>query len=314
MTLGRMIARRVGMGLVAAWAILSVVFALFTLTDDWVFDQETVPLRWAGADEEVLEAVQEEYFAARGLDGSFLENYASWMLDMVLLNWHDSFLTDEPAFDRVMESVVVTGTYVVPSVLIAITAGITIGVYTALHPDSRLANLGTAATYLLFALPSFWVGGMLISYVITGHVGYSYTLLNFVLPVAFTTVALLGGYVSYARAHSMEYASADFVKLVKAKGGSRVDLAVHVARNSAIPFFSMLFTEALGLLVLAIFVIEVLFGIEGFGLVLFESVNERDLPVLLGGTVVIIAVGVLGSIIQDVSYSVLDPRVDTGSR
>ena len=70
--------------------------------------------------------------------------------------------------------------------------------------------------------------------------------------------------------------------------------------------------EALGLLVLATFVIEVLFGIDGFGLLLLEAVNERDLPVLLGGTVAIIGVGVVGNVIQDVAYGYLDPRVDVG--
>ena len=314
MSLVKLLAQRIVMGLIAAWAVLSIVFALFTLTDDWVMDEGTIDLRWVGADQELIDAVQDDYLAARGLDAGFWENYLVWMSDMVLLNWRYSFLTGEPAVNRVADSLIVTGSYVIPSVIIAIVLGILIGVYVALNPESRIARLSLGSTYLLFALPSFWIGGLLISWTITGQVGYNYTLFNFVLPVLFTTLALLGGYVSYGRAHSMEYASAEFIKLVKAKGGSRWLLAKHVARNSAIPFFSMLFVEALGLLVLAIFVIEVLFGIEGFGLVLFESINERDLPVLLGGTIVIIAIGVIGNIIQDISYSVLDPRVDTGTR
>ena len=116
------------------------------------------------------------------------------------------------------------------------------------------------------------------------------------------------------RGHALEYTSTEFVKLVRGNGASDRRVAVHVLRNAAIPVFSMLFTEALGLLVLSVFVIEVLFGIDGFGLLLFRAVEDRDLPVLLGGTVVTIGVGVLGNIVQDVSYSVLDPRVDTGSR
>lgn len=314
MTLLRVIAQRVVMGALAAWAILSIVFALFTLTDDWVFEGETAQLRWAGSSEDYIQAVREEYLASRGLDQSFLENYIDWMGDMIVLNWDYSFLTDEPALDRVVDSVIVTGSYVIPAIVIAITIGITIGVYVSLHPDSHVANVTAGSMYLLFALPSFWVGGILLSFAITNNIGYSPLVFKYLLPLIFTTFALLGGYVSYARAHSMEYASSDFVKLVKAKGGSPFLLAKHVARNSAIPFFSMLFAEAIGLLVLAIFVIEVLFGVEGFGLVLFESINERDLPVLLGGTVVIISIGVVGNIIQDVSYSLLDPRVDTGSR
>lgn len=76
----------------------------------------------------------------------------------------------------------------------------------------------------------------------------------------------------------------------------------------------MLFTEALALLVIAVFVIETLFSIDGFGLLMYGAVETRDLQILLGGTIVIIAVGVVGNIVQDLSYSLLDPRVDTDTR
>ncbi len=75
-----------------------------------------------------------------------------------------------------------------------------------------------------------------------------------------------------------------------------------------------MFTEALALLVLAVFVIETLFGIDGFGLLLLDAAPGQDLPVLLGGTIVIIGIGVVGNVVQDLSYSLLDPRVDTGTR
>lgn len=301
------------MGAIAAWAVLTIVFALFTQTDEWALRDEVADFVWAG-DEEAVERIQEEYFAVRGTDEHVLINYLDWMTDIILLDWGESFLTGESAITRVFDAVIVTGSYVLPAIALAITIGIGFGVYAALNPQSRLANASISVSYLLFAVPSFWVGGLLISYAITGHIGHNHLLFNYLLPVAFTTAALLGGYVSYARAHSLEYATSDFVKLVKAKGGSRWLLAKHVARNSAIPFFSMLFAEAIGLLVLAIFVIEVLFGINGFGLALFESIQQRDLPVLLGGTVVIIAISVVGNILQDLTYSYLDPRVDTAAR
>ena len=76
----------------------------------------------------------------------------------------------------------------------------------------------------------------------------------------------------------------------------------------------MLFTEALALLVLAVFVVESLFGIDGFGALLFEAIHLRDLPVVLGCTLVVIAVGVVGNVVQDLTYTHLDPRVDTGRR
>lgn len=313
MSLARIFVRRLSIGFLAIWSILSIIFGLFTLTDDWVLERELAPAAWAG-EQELLDRTRQEYLAERGLDSPVHELYLDYMTDIFVMDWGESFLTGQPALQEVIDASLATATYAIPAVIVAIALGITIGVIGALNPDSRLAGSSIWMSYLLFAIPSFWLGGLILSFSIEGTIGHPDLLYDSILPFLFTTAALLGGYVSYARAHSMEYASADFVKLVRAKGASNLRVATHVTRNSAIPFVSMLFTEALGLLVLAIFVIEVLFGIEGLGLLMFDSINHRDLPVLVGGIIVIILVSVVGNIIQDVSYTMLDPRVDTGAR
>ncbi len=315
MSLLRLLAKRALLGLATAWVVLTSVFALFTLTEDWVLQGQIGAARFAGEnDPEALDAIRSEYFAARGLDGPLHEVYLGWMANMATFDWGVSQASGEPVFPLVTDAALRTAGYVMPAVLLAILAGVAIGLYAALRPESRVANGSVTGAYLLFALPNFWIGGMVLSLSVGGVIDRPAFLYDHALPVLLAFTTLLGGYVSYARAHSREYAVADFVTLVRAKGGSSLRMATHVVRNAAIPFVSMLFTEALGLLVLAAFVIEVLFGIDGFGLLLLEAVNERDLPVLLGGTVVVIGVGVLGNLVQDVAYGSLDPRVEIGSR
>ena len=309
----RILAKRALMGLVTAWIVLTTVFALFTLTEDWVLSGQIGAARFAGEnDPEALAAIREEYFAARGLDGPLIEVYADWLGNMVTLDWGSSMSTGEPVFPLVMEAAARTAAYAVPALVLAVVCGVSIGMFAALYPERRVGSLGVAAAYLLFALPGFWLGGMLFSLTLDGRVDRSPLVFDHLLPIGLTFAALLGGYVSYSRAHSREYATAEFVSLVRAKGASGPRVAAHVLRNAAIPFFSLLFTEALGLLVLATFVTEVLFGIEGFGLLLLRAVADRDLPVLLGGTVVVIAVGVFGNVVQDLAYGYLDPRVEMG--
>ena len=309
----RILAKRALMGLVTAWIVLTTVFALFTLTEDWVLSGRIGAARFAGEnDPEALAAIREEYFAARGLDGPLIEVYADWLGNMVTLDWGSSMSTGEPVFPLVMEAAARTAAYAVPALVLAVVCGVSIGMFAALYPERRVGSLGVAAAYLLFALPGFWLGGMLFSLTLDGRVDRSPLVFDHLLPIGLTFAALLGGYVSYSRAHSREYATAEFVSLVRAKGASGYRVAAHVLRNAAIPFFSLLFTEALGLLVLATFVTEVLFGIEGFGLLLLRAVADRDLPVLLGGTVVVIAVGVVGNVVQDLAYGYLDPRVEVG--
>jgi peptide/nickel transport system permease protein len=315
----RLLAKRIALGFVAAWAVLTTVFAFFTLTDNWAFRGVEGDLRFADRPDEV-EAAQEQFLIERGLDRPITEQYIDWTGSMLTLDWGDSFLTGEPALPLVVSALGRTAMYVLPALAIGILVGVLIGLYAGLNPNGWLANGSLGSAYLLFALPNFWIGGLLFSAVYGDWGGaepamsYSPLLFEHVLPIALVTTTLLGGYASYSRAHSLEYASTDFVALMKAKGASRLRIAKHVVRNAAIPLFSMLFTEALALLVLSVFVIETLFGIEGFGLLLMNAAHGQDIPVLLGGTMVIIALGVLGNIVQDLSYSLLDPRVDTGTR
>jgi peptide/nickel transport system permease protein len=310
----RIFARRVALGAVAAWGVLTTVFLLFTATKDWVLAEEIGLLRWQQADESVVDAARQEYLASRELDRPLWQQYFDWMGNMATLNWGESFETGEAVFPMVTDAAARTAMYVLPAIVLAIAVGLLVGLYAAMRPESQLADGGLSTSYLFFAIPAFWVGGVLLSFAAQDVIGDSELLFDHALPIALTTATLLGGYVSYTRAHAMEYTSSEFVKLVRAKGASDRRVARHVLRNAAIPVFSMLFTEALGLLVLSVFVIEVLFGIDGFGRLLFRAVEDRDLPVLLGGTIVTIGVGVVGNIVQDVSYTVLDPRVDTGSR
>lgn len=314
MSLARTVLKRLALGAVAVVAILSVVFVLFALTDDWVLQSRLGQLRWGGADPSEVRAARDAYFASRGLDRPLPALYLSYLWEMLTLQWGSSFRTGEPVVSMVGGAVVRTATYVLPAVVLALVSGVLTGLYAALRPDGYLADLGRGTAYLLFAIPGFWVGGLVLSLALAGVLGDATLLLQYVLPTLLTASTLLGAYVSYARAYSLSFASTDVVRLLEAKGGGPLVVARHVLRNAAIPLVSMAFTEVLGLLVLTVFVVEVVFGIEGFGLLLFRSIEQRDLPVILGGTLVVVAVGVGGNVLQDVSYSLLDPRVDTGRR
>lgn len=314
MSLLRLLARRIVLGFVAAWAVLTGVFAMFTVTEDWALQMRVRGMMWGGASEGDIAMVREQYLARRGYDRPLFRQYVDWMGNMLSLDWGHSFATGEAVFPLVLGAAARTAQYVVPAIGLGIALGVSVGLYAALRPDSRLAGASLGTAYALFALPNFWIGAIVLSLSLGGVVGYSAPLFDHLLPIALVTTTLCGGYAGYARAYSLEHASDDSIALVRAKGAGPRRVARHVLRNAAIPIVSVLFSEAFGLLVLSVFVVETLFGIEGFGLLLFDAVYARDLPVLLGGTMLIIAVGVAGNVLQDLSYGLLDPRVDTGTR
>lgn len=312
MTPGKLLAKHLAFGLVTVWGVLTVVFSLFVLTD------ASLPTRRSGSQIALTALIGSDESSLFGL-------YVAWIHRIATLDWGvatggdpDAYTYAYHAGDAVLPLVVSafgrTLLYVLPAVAVGISIAVLLGLTAALRPDSRLAAVGLGSSYVAFAVPTFWLGAILLSVAIAGHVAYRPLFFEHLLPVVLVTTTLLGGPLSYARAYAKEYAAAEFVKLVEAKGASSRTVAAHVLNNAAIPVVSMVFTEALGLLVLSVFVIEVVFGIEGFGLVLFGAANARDVPVLLGCVLVVVVVGVLVNLLQDLAYGVLDPRVDTGAR
>lgn len=325
MSLVRVLAQRVVLGVVAAWAVLSGVFLLVVGTRDWNLETILAHEGLGQTDAETIERMRTEYLAERGLDRPLYEQYLDWMGNMFTLQWGESFHTGEAVFPMVVNAAVRTATYVVPGLAVALVVGLALGLYSALYQGRVGDGLVRGVAYLLFGTANFWLGAMIFA--VSGAVVLQFTwrseylaaaelpfLYGYVLPAILVATTLLAAFVSYARSYSMQYASTDMTKLVRAKGGGQPTVAAHVLRNAAIPLVSLSFVETMALIALSVFVIEALFSIEGLGFVFYNAIWTSDLPVLLGTALVIAATGVLGNVLQDLAYTALDPRVDTGSR
>lgn len=326
MSLLRLLAQRVVLGLVAIWALLSGIFLAFAATEDWLLERILAGAGRSGATSEMIERTRSEYLAERGMNRPLAEQYVDWMGNMFTLRWGESFETGQAVLPTVMEATVRTGAYVVPAIVLAAGLGLLVGLYAALYDRSNRERAARTLSYLLFGLPNFWLGTVVLAAAGLG-IGFGWEmdvnrirtlelpfLYEYVLPPLLVATTLLATIVSYARAYALRYRGTDFVKLVRAKGGGRATVAGHLLRNAAIPLVSLVFTETLALVAISVLVIEAVFGIPGLGYLLYNAVWASDLPVVMGSSVVIVVVGVVGNVLQDLSYGVLDPRVDTGSR
>lgn len=300
----RLIAARVVLGVVTIWVVITGVYVGVAATDDWTI---------AGQ--------------------SFEDVYLEWMIGTFTLQWGTSFQTGAEVLPTVLWGGLRTLAYVLPALFVAAPLGFLIGLYTATRGDTVRGRLAKTGSYLGLAVPNFWIGAIVL--IVAPGVAFAYTpaflvgrgewppeivpvampfLYEHLLPTLLVATTILAAVVSYARAYSMQYYADDLVKLVRAKGGGPVDVARHVMRNAALPFVSLLFAETFALVALSVFVVEAVFAIEGIGTLLYNAVWVRDLPVLLGTTTVIVAAGVVGTTLQDLLYSWLDPRVELGSR
>lgn len=330
----RKVGRRAAFAVLSLFIIVTIAFMFIALTEDPNVGSVAYNAQNTGEDPE---AAVEAYRTARNLNDPVLERYTSWMVNIATLDWGLSYSTGQPVLDLLGDRLPFTLLYLVPAMVLSLLIGVSVGLYSALNQHSFADKLATATAYFSLGAPNFWLAQILFILAITQFelVPYLYmppdfdiwggslalpllpdvplikgkVLKYYTLPVVTLTTVLLAGQLRYARAESLEYVDAEFVKIAKAKGAGPIRVAVHILRNAAIPLVALFFTDMLSVLVLNIFVIEFAFSIPGFAAVSMAAIEARDMPLILGMTMVIAIVGVAGNFLQDMAYTVLDPRV-----
>jgi len=129
------------------------------------------------------------------------------------------------------------------------------------------------------------------------------------LPALALGTAGMAGIARMLRSSLLEVLHSPFVRTVRAKGASEFTvLFTHAMRNSLVPVFTLIGLQV-GAVLGGTVILESIFGIPGMGMLIFESVQLRDYPVVLGCVVVYGAVFVLVNLVVDVLYGVIDPRI-----
>lgn len=330
MTSRSYLARRVTWTVLIAYLVLSGTFLVFAFTPDP--NQRLAGMAGAGearasggnATAAAQEAM-ETYAAARNRDRPLLQRYAGWMLGYVTLDWGYAYSRDAPVTAVLARHVPVTLVYLVPAVALSLVAGVAIGLAAALRQHSGFDRLATTGASVLIGVPSF-LAAVFVLLVVRwqewGPLAYALelsplapaNLAALAGPMLVLTVSLTAVQIRYARSETLEYVPAEFVKTLRANGAGVRSIATHVLRNAAVPLVSVFFTEMLTVLFVSVYVVEIVFSVPGFGAVAYEAILRRDIGLVLGTTMLPMFVALVGNLVQDVSYAVLDPRVEAGDR
>nr|WP_240148814.1 ABC transporter permease [Halorubellus sp. JP-L1] len=223
--------------------------------------------------------------------------------------------------------------YVVPAVVVGFAASVVLGAYAALERGGYVDRLVQSVGYLAFGVPSFVLAQLslvvlsaelgLVEFTLGTPEGKYYVpgvpfdiwtvdaMIQFAVVATILTIALVGSQVRYARAQCLEYVSADFVTLARAKGASEWRVMAHVARNAALPLLTLFLDDLVTILVVHVFVLEFVFALPGIGNLGILAVKARDVSTTMGIVVLVAAVGVVANFLQDVGLGAVDPRVDT---
>ncbi len=268
------------------------------------------------ADPETLERLRREY----ALDRPLPVQYARWLGRLARGDLGESFREQRPVRDVIVERLPATARLALAATLISVVLGVGLGALAAVRAGSALDHLLMGAAVLGISTPVFWLGMMLalVFAVTLGWLpvsGYGDGALRHLVLPAFTLGALHTGTVArMTRSSLLEVVRQDFMATARAKGlPESVVLAKHALRNALIPVVTVIGIGLADLLVGAPLT-ETVFAWPGVGRLLVAAVGQRDLPVVMGAVLVFALVYVLGNLLVDLAYLVIDPRMRDASR
>jgi microcin C transport system permease protein len=268
-----------------------------------------------------------------GLDQPVSVAYWQWLKKIVQLDFGESTRYYEPVTDMIAERLPISLFYGGMTFFIAYFISIPLGYYKAIKHGSAFDTLSSITIFLGYALPGYVVGVLLITWFsyhlewfpMGGFVGSDFDdyetvyeravdlLWHAVLPLICYLIGDFATLTMTMKNNLMENLSADYIRTAIAKGLSfRQAVRKHALRNSLIPIASH-FGNSLLFFMTGSFLIEVIFDIDGIGLLGYESIIERDYPVVMGIVAINAVMLLMGNILSDICVALVDPRVRFGS-
>jgi microcin C transport system permease protein len=283
----------------------------------------------AGQDRSPLSPEQiEELKAFYGFDRPVLVSYVIWLSRVVRFDLGTSTRYYDPVWETIKDKLPVSLYYGVVTTVLTYLVCVPLGVLKAIRHQTWLDNVSSVLVLIGYALPGFIVAIILFVwpaarwnwFPLGGFTGDEFAMLGFggkVLDVIEHSILpliayMIGGFATMTflmKNSLMDNLAADYVRTAIAKGLSfKMAVFRHAFRNSIIPLATH-FGNNISLFLAGSFLIERVFNIDGLGLLGFESLVERDYPIVLGVLVISSLLGLLGNILSDFCVALVDPRV-----
>lgn len=316
------LARRLLQGIIVVALVATIVFAL-------IHSAPGDPFSAALENPSITEDIRETWRKAYGLDRPITEQYARYVASVFRGDLGFSFSLQRPVLDVISDAM--------PNTLLLMGAGLlggfALGIATAVAQVRRFGKrtdriLGSISL-TLFSVPDFWLALLMLvafAYWIpvfpiggaTDPVMYSSLstagrivdrLLHLVLPALTLTLLYFPLIARYQRAALLDVMPADYITSARARGVTESSIvARHALRNGLLPIVTLVGIAFPALLTGAVF-IEKVFSWPGMGLVIVNSIGSRDYPLLMAAVLMASVFVVAGSLIADILYRWLDPRL-----
>jgi peptide/nickel transport system permease protein len=284
--------------------------------------QQDLQARATGAQRETLRQIY-------GLDQPIHVQFGRWLLRVVRLDFGRSYMPDgRRVMEKIAERLPITLGLNLLELLIIFSIAVPLGILSATRQYSTFDKSMTLFVFVGFATPDFWLAlllmilfGVQLGWLpISGLRSLNFEYLGFwaqvwdilshlILPLLVASFGGLAALSRYMRGSLLEVIRQDYIRTARAKGLSEGSVVYkHAVRNAVIPVVTLLGLMLPGLLGGSV-IIETVFAIPGMGQLFFQSAFSRDEPVLMALIVIGASLSLLGNILADISYGLVDPRI-----
>lgn len=271
-----------------------------------------------------LAQVQKTLEAQNGLNLPLPVQYLHWLWNVLHGNFGFSFSQHQPVSSLLGPAIENTLILAILAEILILIIGIPIGIMQARRPYSRLDYSTSIVSFVFFSVPYF-IFAIFLMYVFAIHwpifpaqnavgtgpnsgslIDHIYHALLPAISIALTSNTV---YSRYTRGSMLDVSRQDYVRTARAKGLQEGQVfRKHVFRNAMVPIVTQFGFDIGGLIGGAV-ILEGLFTYQGMGLLTINAVSQRDYPVIMA-TTLLIAIGVLiGNLVADIMYAIVDPRV-----
>jgi len=256
--------------------------------------------------------------------------YVIWLTNMATGDFGNSFVDNRPVLEKIVERFPVSLPISLAAILISYLVAIPIGIYSAAKQYSFWDRASTVVLFVLYSLPTFWIGTMAI--VFLSNVEYLkifptsglYTLgsddwsfidktwdriWHLILPITCYTYGSFAYLSRQMRGSMLEVIRQDYIRTARAKGLKEKTVVLkHALRNSLIPIITLV-AGIFPALVGGSVIIETIFSIPGIGQLAFQALISRDYPLIMAELVIAAVLTIVGLLIMDIMYALVDPRI-----
>jgi len=263
-----------------------------------------------------------QFIDQNGLNKPIWTQFAILVGHVFSFNLGYSYRLNEPVSTIILQKLPKTVLLLGISTLLTVVIAVPLGIFQVLRRNKPSDYALTTLSFIFYATPTFFLGIVLIEvFAIHWHVfppeapqsaAVGQILSDWrglVLPVFTLAAVYIAGFSRYMRSSMMEALTEDYVRTARAKGLStkRVNY-VHALRNALIPIITLL-GLTLPAIVSGALITESVFNYPGMGLAFYNAAQQNDFPLLIGTVVVAAMATVVGSLLADILYAVLDPRI-----